>query len=120
MVRRARPGAPPLVHESSAALEQPEILYDALDLSTAVVSHPMFLHAHSSGDAWLWERLLEHSSGGVEYHPEAYCRARRRTRPRSMMSRSAMLTNPEIKRALVYLTDDEKTFGDAAGREQQR
>ena len=107
---------PPLVHESSAALEQPEILYDALDLSTAVVSHPMFLHAHSSGDAWLWERLLEHSSGGVEYHPEAYlmwaCLAAHAAEKHDVAL--AMLTNPEIKRALVYLTDDEKTFGDAA------
>ena len=98
---------PPLVHESSASLSQPEILYDALDLSTAIVSHPIFLHTHA-GDVWLWERLLEETSACVPLHPEASllwaCLAATAAEKHEVAI--AMLTNPEIKRALVQLADD--------------
>ena len=53
---------PPLVHESSGSLDHPEILYDALDLGTAVVSAgylahpacPMGPHRPDPWDPALW------------------------------------------------------------------
>ena len=51
---------PSIVHESSDALTQPDILLDTLNLSGAVALHPMFLHSPS--DSWLWERILEQSA----------------------------------------------------------
>ena len=40
---------PPLLHDGSGSLSDPEILLDALWLSTALVTHPIYLH--SPGDA---------------------------------------------------------------------
>ena len=67
------------------------------------------VYMHSQGDVWLWERLLEQSSASVPYLPEASLQwaclaATASEKPEVAV---AMLTNPDIKRALVSLADDD-------------
>ena len=96
---------PPLVHESSIALEQPDLLFDALSLCCAVVSHPIFVH--TPGDSWLWERILEKASSAVEFEPEAglqwACLAAHAAEKHDVAM--LMLGNAPIKLALVHLAE---------------
>lgn len=105
---------PPLLHESSGSMAQPEIMYDTLSLGCMVAAHPMFMHAQS--DTWLWERMLEQTATGVHAEDEAAlqwaCLAMAVAERRDVAL--AMLSNPEIKRVLVHLADDDTdlAFGD--------
>ena len=96
---------PPLFHESESALEDPEILIETLRLGSLLVTHPMF--PHSSGDAWIWERLLEQSAGLLWTEPAAvlpWAAIAARCAERSELS-AAMLRCDDVKRVLVSLTD---------------
>ena len=102
---------PALVHESSQALEMPEILVDTLSLCCTAASHPMF--THTPNDAWLWERLLEQSAASVPYEPDAAlffaCLAATLAEKHDVAL--AMLRNAEVKRALVHLAESDADDG---------
>lgn len=59
---------------------------------------------------WLWEKLLEHGSAAVPYHPEASmqwaCLAATASEKHDLAV--AMLMNSDVKRALVHLADDDE------------
>jgi hypothetical protein len=96
---------PPLVHESSIALSAPDLLVDALSLSCACVSHPMFLHTPT--DAWLWERILETSVPGATLSADAAiqwaCLAAHACEKHEVAQ--LLLANPNVKLALVHLAE---------------
>ena len=102
---------PALVHESSQALEMPEILVDTLSLCCTAASHPMF--THTPNDAWLWERLLEQSAASVPYESDAAlffaCLAATLAEKHDVAL--AMLRNAEVKRALVHLAESDADDG---------
>jgi hypothetical protein len=108
---------PALVHESSQALEMPEILVDTLSLCCTAASHPMF--THTPNDAWLWERLLEQSAASVPYEPDAAlffaCLAATLAEKHDVAL--AMLRNAEVKRALVHLAESDADDGVSSERD---
>eukprot|EP00325_Prymnesiales_sp_UTEX-LB-985_P032857 CAMPEP_0174738534 /NCGR_PEP_ID=MMETSP1094-20130205/70130_1 /TAXON_ID=156173 /ORGANISM="Chrysochromulina brevifilum, Strain UTEX LB 985" /LENGTH=141 /DNA_ID=CAMNT_0015941967 /DNA_START=1 /DNA_END=422 /DNA_ORIENTATION=+ len=94
---------PALVHESARSLSVLDILFDALNLSTILATHPMFVH--SPHDEWLWERLLEHAAETVRYEPAAglnwACLAASVSEKHEVAR--LLLRNAEVKRTLVHL-----------------
>mmetsp|Transcript_57637 Transcript_57637/g.95288 ORF Transcript_57637/g.95288 Transcript_57637/m.95288 type:complete len:504 (+) Transcript_57637:42-1553(+) len=104
---------PSLLHsspEGMSPLSDPEILRDTLKLGCILATHP--LYAHKQGDAWLWDKLLEQASFGLDWDTSAalYWGCIASAASDKPVVASQILSNPVIKRWLVHLADAEERF----------